>query len=219
VDALGHRRVGAALLAALACTAIGEDARGDDAALAAAVRGAVPDASPALVEQLLADKVALLPSSDPAPGEPPAVRALVLFAQPKSRVMEFLLQTARQAEYRPELERVETVEHLADGNLDEQEMKIMFVRVRYRLRYHWDPAADRVVWKLDPSFDNGLHVIDGSWELHALDAGHTLARFSTHVDVGAALPSFLQDIATRKNVPQTLERCRKWIDSDGRYRP
>jgi len=193
--------------------------RADEAALANAVRAAVPDVSPAIVERLLADKVALLPSSDPSPGEPPAVKALVLFSQPKSRVMEFLLQTARQVEYRPELEKVETVERLADGDVDQQEMKIIFVHVRYRLRYHYEPAADRLSWQLDPRYDNGLHIIDGSWELYSLDAGHTLARFSTHVDVGPALPSFLQDIATRKNVPQTLERCRKWIDSDGRYRP
>jgi len=207
------------LAAAIVSAPLAGTSRADDAALANTVRAVVPDASAEIVERLLADKVALLPSSDPAPGEPPAVKALVLFSQPKSRVMEFLLQTARQVEYRPELEKVETVEPLPEGNVDLQEMKIMFVRIHYRLRYHYEPAKDRLSWELDPRFDNGLHIIDGSWELHALDAGHTLARFSTHVDVGAALPAFLQDIATRKNVPQTLERCRKWIDSDGRYRP
>jgi hypothetical protein len=213
------QRLGVLLAATIVSTPLAEPSRADDAALANAVRAVVPDASPAIVERLLADKVALLPGSDSSPGEPPVVKALVLFSQPKSRVMEFLLQTARQLEYRPELEKVETVEHLPEGDVDQQEMKIMFVRVHYRLRYRYEPAADRLSWALDPRYENGLHIIDGSWELHALDAGHTLARFSTHVDVGPALPAFLQDIATRKNVPQTLERCRKWIDSDGRYRP
>ena len=213
------RWLGVLLLASVASAVLAQRARGADDALEAAVRAAVPDVPSALVQRVLDDKVALLPSSDSPPDEPPAVRALVLFSQPESRVLEFLLQTARQPEYRPELERVETVERLADGNVDLQEMKIMFVRVHYRLRYHWDVATGRVSWKLDPRFENGLHIIDGSWELHPLDAGHTLARFSTHVDVGPALPSFLQDMATRKNVPQTLERCRKWIDSEGRYRP
>lgn len=215
-DARGARSAAALLLAAAAAAALPGPARGDDAALGAAIRTALPDASPDLVEGLLADKVVLLPSRD---DDAHGVRALVLFARPKDRVMQFLLQTARQDEYRPELARIERVEHFEDGDVDEQEMKIMLVRVHYRLRYHYDPAASRLSWALDPRFDNELEHIDGFWELHALDADHSLARFGTHVDVGAGLPTFLQDIATRKNVPQTLERCRRWIDSDGRYRP
>ena len=91
--------------------------------------------------------------------------------------------------------------------------------ISYWLRYQWDVSAGRISWTLDPRFPNGLRVTDGFWELEEVDAAHTLGRFGTRVDVGPALPAFLEEIATRKNLPQTLDRCRRWIDSDGRYRP
>ena len=95
----------------------------------------------------------------------------------------------------------------------------MLMRISYWLRYHWDPATGRISWELDPRFPNDLRVEDGSWQLEAVDADHTIGRLATRVDVGPELPSFLQELATRKNLPQTLEQCRRWIDSDGRYRP
>ena len=33
------------------------------------------------------------------------------------------------------------------------------------------------------------------------------------------LPVWLQDYATRQNVPQTMEHVRRWVDSGGTYRP
>jgi hypothetical protein len=95
-------------------------------------------------------------------------------------------------------------------------MKIMFVEIQYRLRNHLDAASHRVSWELDPRFHNDLTRVDGSWELLPLDANHTLGVFGTVVEVSAKMPSFLQDYATRKNLPGTLERCRRWVDGGGR---
>jgi hypothetical protein len=191
-----------------------------DASLTDALEHALAGMPPELVHQLLEEKVVLLPDADPRPpGEPAQVKALVLFAKPQSRVLQLLLQTARQTEYRPDLERAEAVERFPDGEVDAQEMRIMLMRISYWLRYHWDLSAKRISWELDPRFPNGLRVTDGSWQLDEVDADHTLGRFATHIDVGAELPSFLQEFATRKNLPLTLDRCRRWVDSDGRYRP
>ena len=46
----------------------------------------------------------------------------------------------------------------------------------------------------------------------------TLGRFGVQVDV-VAVPDFLQNYATRKSVPTTLDSARRWIDSDGQWRP
>ncbi|MEN8161643.1 MAG: hypothetical protein ABFS41_16355, partial [Myxococcota bacterium] len=59
----------------------------------------------------------------------------------------------------------------------------------------------------------------GYWELHELEGGRTLARFGTRVNVSAAVPGFLQNGITRKNVPESLDNTRQWIDSGGRWRP
>ena len=207
------------MLGALFLTVIAGMARGD-ATLTGAVQRALVGEPPELVERLLDEKVVLLPGSEPRDQDDPTqVRALVIFARPRSRVIQLLLQTDRQTEYRPELEKVETLEHFPNGEVDVQEMRIMLMPISYWLRYQWDVSAGRISWTLDPRFPNGLRVTDGFWELEEVDAVHTLGRFGTRVDVGPALPAFLEEIATRKNLPQTLDRCRRWIDSDGRYRP
>ena len=143
------------------------------------------------------------------------VRAFVLFDRPVGRVFELLAATDRQGEFRSELEGLATVEQLPDGHVDEHHIRILFVEVGYRLRYRLDPAQQRIHWELDPSFESPMRRIEGSWELFAMDPTHTLGRFSTLVDVGKALPAFLEDAVTRRTLPSTLERCRRWVNADG----
>lgn len=170
---------------------------------------------PELVVRLHEEKVVLLPAAEGSD----FVEALVIFEQPRPRVLRLLTQTGRQREFRPELKRLETVAFYDDGVLDEQGLRIMFQSINYRLRYRMRHEDHRIDWSLDPRFDNDVERVDGYWVLHAMGEERTLARFGTAVNVGPALPAFLQDMATRKTVPQTLERTRRWVDSDGRWRP
>jgi len=201
---------GACLAAALASA---------DPAVASAVKRALPDASAELVAQVGDDRFALLPSAGSGGTGDRAVRALVLFEQPRDRVFALLTETGRQREYRPELRLLEVVERFPDGEVDRQEMRIMLMTVSSWLRYHWDPSTSTIRWALDPRFPNDLRNIEGVWELDVVDAERTLGRFSSLVDVGPALPAFLEQAATRKNLPETLEHCRRWVDSGGTERP
>jgi hypothetical protein len=171
---------------------------------------------PALVAKLLEEKVALL-DAPRAPREPGGglSRAYVVFEQPAARVFELLAETSRQREYRDELERIRTVQPLADGSIDEHAIRILFVEMVYHLRYRLDPAARRITWKLDPSFPNPMRNVEGSWEVYELGPARSLGRFGTAVDVGPALPAWLEEAVTRRNLPKTLEGCRRWIDAGG----
>ena len=211
-------RVGIALGAAFAI-AIAAGARAEDPAPAVLQR-VLPGQPRELVDRLLEDKVVLVPGwTGPRVHGTAAARALVLFAKPRDRVIQLMLQTDRQTEYRPEVAKLDTVERSPDGVVMAQEMRIMLTPIRFWLRYHWDVPAGRISWDLDPHFPNDLRALEGFWELSEVDAEHTLGKTGTQVDVGAALPSFLQDAATRNNLHDTLDRCRRWVDSDGRYRP
>jgi hypothetical protein len=177
---------------------------------------ALLDAQPAeRREALLEERMVLLP----ADGLPGQVEALVLFEQPAERVWELLLARERQNEYRPELTSLAVVERSEDGVLEEQHLKIAFLTVSYRLRGRFDAGTRTITWELDPSVESTLEHVSGYWELHPLDAGRTLARFGTKVSVSPAVPGFLQNRITRKNVPESLENTRQWVDSDGRWRP
>jgi hypothetical protein len=163
----------------------------------------------AVVETLLQEKLSLLDE----PGE--LVRAYVLFDQPLDRVWELLTQTGRQAEFRSEIEKLVTVAELPDGHVDEHQIRILFVDMSYRLRYRFDPEHWRILWQLDPGSMNRMRRVEGYWELYEMDAEHTLGRFATLVDVGDALPSFVEEAVTRKTLPRTLENCRRWVNSQG----
>jgi len=177
------------------------------------LRSLVGDEPADRVARLLAEGVLVL-APDAAGGAGRMVQAWVLFERPVDRVYELLSATGRQREFRREISAQTEVSRDADGVVEEQHLRILFLDVGYRLRYGLDPVARRIRWQLDPDFANDLRRVEGFWELFALDASRTLARFGTAIDVGE-LPAFLEDSVTRQALPGTLARCREWVNADG----
>jgi len=156
----------------------------------------------------------------PEPGQPKGtVGALVLFEKPKERTYRMLSQAERQGEFHSELSEVVHIERFEDGQIDEHRIKMMFVKIAYRLRYALDPGKRTIVWGLDDGFDNGVEHISGRWELFDHGEAQTLGRFGTMVRVGKGLPTWLEESVSRKRVPETVEATREWVNSDGRWRP
>jgi hypothetical protein len=149
------------------------------------------------------------------------VIAYLIFERRREEVIELLRLAERQTEYRPELDSVKTVRKLENGRIDEQHLRILFTEIVYRLRYVDVPGSNRFDWKLDPDFDNDLRRMEGFWELSAYhsDPNRTLARFGSNVDVGPAVPRVIQKGMSRRTVLRYLENCRRWIDSNGEWRP
>ena len=174
----------------------------------------------ALVDELSGEKIAVV-QGGAGDGPESFVVAYVLFERSHSDVLQLLKQAARQPEYRPELKSVKTVERLPDGRVDEQVLKIVFRKLRYRLQYSEDPDTGRLEWRLDPRFDNDLRKMEGFWELYAFatDPARTLGRFGSSVDVGQGVPKFIQRGMGKKTVLRYVRNCRQWIDSNGEWRP
>jgi hypothetical protein len=173
-----------------------------------------------LVDRLMAENVLVLEEVQAkGPLRGGIISSYVLFDQPIDRVYRLLAQSARQTEFRPELTRIETVETGPRGQVDEQQLKILFQRYVFRIAYRLLPEQRRIEWNLDERFDNDLAHVSGFWELHEMADGRTLGRSGSSVDVGPAVPAILQDWITRKNVPETMKRVRMWVDSKGTYRP
>jgi hypothetical protein len=147
------------------------------------------------------------------------VIAYVIFQQPHPSVVALITDGGRQTEWRTDLKSVAVVETTPQTRVDEVRMRVLFRDMVYRVRYQRDPQTDRIAWALDERFDNDLAVLEGFWEFHPLEDGRTLARFGTRVDAGAAIPAFMQRDLTRRSVVNTMENCRKWVDSNGAWRP
>lgn len=146
------------------------------------------------------------------------VIAWVIFAKPRERAVALVTDPTRQTEWRPGLDSIEVVETVGDARTDEIHMRVLFRELVYRVNYLRDAATQRITWTLDPRFDNDLERFEGSWEFYALADGRTLARFGTRVDAGSVFPAAVQRSLTRRNVVDTMEACKKWVDSDGRWR-
>lgn len=214
-----RRLAGAVALALVAAGTGGAGDAGDasDAEPEAAERVLAAE-PPERVAALLEEKVVVARAAETGETDAGSVvaRGLVIFDQPIDRTFQLLAQTSRQREYRPELAGIETVEELPDGSVEEHRLRILFIDIRYRLRNRLERERRRLWWDLAPGFDHDLARVDGSWELYPLRPRRTLGVLTTRVEMGAAMPSFLQDYATRRNLPATLERCRRWVDGDGR---
>lgn len=217
------RRARFALAASIAVFASAGGGLAQGAAQAAVPRNrpasaqALLDSQPKeLVEELMEERLVLMKTDGSDKG---LVEALVLFSKPPEEVWPLLIQRERQKEYRPELTSVEIVQREENALVEEQHLKIAFLKVGYRLTDRFDPATRTLTFELDPSFESQLEHVSGYWELHALDGGRTLARFGTRVSVSSAVPGFLQNGITRKNVPDTLDNTRQWVDSGGKWRP
>jgi hypothetical protein len=217
------RRARFALAASIAVFASAGGGLAQGAAQAAVPRNrpasaqALLDSQPKeLVEELMEERLVLMKTDGSDKG---LVEALVLFSKPPEEVWPLLIQRERQKEYRPELTSVEIVQREENACVEEQHLKIAFLKIGYRLTDRFDPATRTLTFELDPSFETQLEHVSGYWELHALDGGRTLARFGTRVNVSSAVPGFLQNGITRKNVPDTLENTRQWVDSGGKWRP
>jgi hypothetical protein len=175
--------------------------------------------SAAVAERLLSDKLIVMQEvSKSKTSSGRVITALVIFERPQDEVYRLLSQTDRQIEYRPSVTQTLTIGFRAHGPLDEHRLKILFRSYVYRLEYRLDPEQYRISWSLDPTFSNDLKRVDGSWELFAMDDGRTLGRSGTIVEIGPAIPGFLQDWLTRSHLPETMKEVRRWVDSNGEYR-
>ena len=171
---------------------------------------------PEIVRRLHDKKLALLPK---ATDGSLYIGALVLFDQPLEMTQRLLSQAERQHEYLPELKKSESIRRDGSAVINEHEVRIMFIRLSYRIRTESDFDSQRIWWTLDPDHENDLDVLEGYWEFYEMDASRTLGHFGTRVVLGPALPSFLQNAATRRRVPRLVERMRRWVNSEGTYRP
>jgi hypothetical protein len=173
-----------------------------------------------LVDRLMSEGVLVLQEvEEKGPLRGGIISSYVIFEQPVERVYRLLAQSERQTEFRPEMTSIETIEMGPRGPVDEQRIKILFQTYVFRIAYQLAPERRRIDWTLDERFDNDLAHVSGYWALFAMSDGRTLGRSGTRVDVGPAVPAVLQDWITRKNVPTTMKHVRRWVNSNGSYRP
>ncbi len=145
------------------------------------------------------------------------IKAVMLLEQPIEQVWTLLCQTERQEEYLPRLKRSILIQGDENGNITEFRVKVLFINIVYRVRHHYDSANYHLYWELDPDFNNDLKHLEGYYQLYKINEHQTLARYATIVVLSDLIPRSIQELLTKKDLPQSLGAVKKWVDSGGKY--
>lgn len=148
------------------------------------------------------------------------VRALVIFDQPKNRVMELICATEKQASFLKDLDRSESLARQTDvGELTKFTIDIWFWHIDYWVQHWFYPECGRVEWFLDTEhFDNDIKGMAGFWQLYALSDKQSVAEYGIAVETGIPVPRSWKDAIQRRRIPGAMKQFIRYIDSNGEYR-
>ena len=146
------------------------------------------------------------------------VYAAIIFNKPISEVWGLMTHGWRQEEYLPNLDRTILVKKLPDGDIIENRVKILFLNLNFWVRGYHDPDRYYVRWTLADGYQNDLKTLEGFWQYYYVDDTHTLARYGTHTETGFGVPAKVQEYLARRDVPESLGRVKKWVESNGTWR-
>jgi hypothetical protein len=146
------------------------------------------------------------------------VKAAIMFNQPLDKVWDLMTQGWRQEEYLPYLDRSILVKKLPDGDIIENQVKVLIMTLRFFVRGYHYPDRYYVDWKLASGYKNDMKRLQGFWQYYYVDDSHTLGRYGTLTETGFGVPAFVQEFLTKRDLPESLGRVKTWVDSDGAYR-
>jgi hypothetical protein len=84
-------------------------------------------------------------------------------------------------------------------------VKAGWSEVRYNVVRIYDPGAGEMRWSLDASQDNDIKATDGRFALSADPAGGTLFTYELRVELGKAVPAWIQAELTESGIKRFLE--------------
>lgn len=203
-------------------------APGTDAPVAAAVPAAAPAAADARIPTLSDKEWATLRSNKVVVrGEmyatPDGKRAgkgvaFVIIDKAPEAAWAVLTDYQKMPEFMPRLHKVTIKQKTPERMKVLQELKIMFKTVEYTLDLQFNHEKKRMDWTLDKSVENDIKDTFGSWDFIPFENGKTLVAYTIAVNTGVAIPQFLEDYLTKKDLPEVLLSMKRRVESGGKYR-
>ncbi len=145
------------------------------------------------------------------------VGAYLIFNQPVTTVWKLMQHPENQSQYLPDLAESKLVWRKGNKVDVEFMVKVLWVKMRYRVIHTYYPDRYYFNWTLDPNYDNDLKFLYGEWQLYPLKDGRTLARYMTRVHVSSMIPKFVEKKMAEKSVPENMKAFQRWINSNGHY--
>ncbi len=145
------------------------------------------------------------------------IGAYLIFNRPVTDVWRLMIHPEDQYKYLPDLEYSKLIWRRGNKVDVEFMVKVLFVKLYYRVIHTYYPERYYFNWTLDPNFKNDLKYLYGEWQLYPLKGGRTLARYMTELHVSSFVPGWLEKRLTKSNVPKNMKAFQMWINSNGHY--
>jgi ribosome-associated toxin RatA of RatAB toxin-antitoxin module len=120
-------------------------------------------------------------------------------------------------QFLPRLKKV-TIKTKTPQKMDmEQDIKIVLSTYHYGLNFVLDKPKYTATWALDPTVKNDIKDTTGAWIFKPLPDGKTLLEYAVTVDSGLAVPSFMTDYLTKRDLPEILLSFKRRVESGGKW--
>lgn len=142
-----------------------------------------------------------------------SVRAAIAIDAPPERVWRVLTDFESWPDFLPDVTSV-AVERQDDRRVRlRQEASVLWSTVAYTTLRRLEPARGRITWKLDPSRPHDIESVSGSCQLVPLEERRvTLMEYRSRMDVGRALPDFVEGWLVERSLPAELRAVRAEVE-------
>ena len=125
----------------------------------------------------------------------------------------------RQAQYFPRKKLSQIIKQEGNVYHVQKEFGFYVKDIRYVVEYTVDEENHTVKFRMLKDYPHDLKESEGFFRFEKLEAKRTLFTYAvTKVDTGLAVPKFIQDYLSSKDLPAVVENAKKFIESDGKWK-
>ena len=145
-------------------------------------------------------------------------QATILINAPLETCFTIFSALDRQSQYFPRKTKSEIVERQGNRILLRNEFDFYLARIEYYSLYTVDPRRHRFDFELDQSYPHNVDESAGYFQFEAVDERRTLFTYAaTKLDVGVAVPDFIKQYLTSRDLPALAVNVKKRIESGGQW--
>jgi carbon monoxide dehydrogenase subunit G len=143
--------------------------------------------------------------------------AAVLVDAPPKAVWRHLTRPEEFDEFLPRLTESKVYEKEGRRLGVAYAVRVLLVTVRYHCLQTLEPERWSVHWTLDERKENGIAATTGFWRALPHGEGRSILVYAASASIGRAVPKFVEDFLTRRDLPGVVTAMKKRIESDGKY--
>ena len=127
----------------------------------------------------------------------------------KNKIMNTLLDYPSYPQWMPRVKKTE-VYHKTPTQVYVQFTLKVVITIVYHIKHTINVGAGTITWELDKSKENEIRDTTGSWLVKPHKDG-CLLFYSVALDSGHAVPGWLEDYLTKKDLPNVIKAVKKRV--------